>query len=221
MSTIPLSEPDPDSSWSLEQLKPRITQENNSVESYRRKTAIHTYRLGRLLTLAKSQIPHGEWAKFLEEMGISIATDNRARTLFDLIDSEDELKGLTITEAYEKAGISIGSKTKAETAQAKAQEPAPPLKLQPFDEGATDGSTEVTDQTDEGGSDDDDDDQSKVSDDLIESLTIMANELESFAADALPQISSDEREQIRIALQKVSTAHQKLLDAFFNAVEAA
>ncbi|WP_373651410.1 hypothetical protein [Schlesneria sp. DSM 10557] len=63
----------------LKQLKPLITKEYNLVESFRKKLAIHTYRLGRLLTLANKQVEYGQWGVFLEHLGVSSSTDLRAR----------------------------------------------------------------------------------------------------------------------------------------------
>ena len=98
----------PDSSWSLEQLKVFARTEHDALLGYAKKTALHTFRLGQALSLAKSKAKHGEWGDFLSDVGISVATDHRARKLFEFFKSIEEVEGLAISEAYEQSGISIG-----------------------------------------------------------------------------------------------------------------
>lgn len=108
----------PDASWSLEDLETEITHEQTAVLLHERKLAIHTYRLGRALALARQKVSHGEWGPFLTKHNLSPATDCRARQLFDRAPSEEALKGMTIQEAYERYGISTG-KDKSEKSKSR------------------------------------------------------------------------------------------------------
>ena len=106
----------PNASWSLDELKSSILYEHEVFSFFSRKTAFHAFCLGRVLTFAKDQVEKGTWGQFLKEVGISVTTDNRCRMLYEFIGSEEALDGLTITEAYEQAGVKLGKKTQAQSA---------------------------------------------------------------------------------------------------------
>ena len=98
----------PDQSWSLDKLKTCILENRDAIRSFRRKMAIHTHRLGCALSVAYQKLPRGKWAKFLKHVRISVATDNRARKIAKFFADEAELNGMTVTQAYRKAGIPLG-----------------------------------------------------------------------------------------------------------------
>jgi len=77
------SEVKPDESWDLDRLGKFIVSEIGVLQSLARKTAIHTWRVGQALSIAhtKAREDGVVWEEFLEEQGISVTTDWRARKL--------------------------------------------------------------------------------------------------------------------------------------------
>lgn len=98
----------PDASWSLDQLQDAAKSKNDEILECVKRLAIHVYRLGRVLTVAKPKAKHGEWGPFLAHARIAVATDYRARKLFEFFKSEAELDGLEICDAYRRAGVPLG-----------------------------------------------------------------------------------------------------------------
>ena len=96
--------PPPDESWKAQQLGQYARAQNKEIILGERKLAIHVYRLGQALTLAKKKTKHGQWAAFLKEYGISSATWIRVKQLVERA-SEAALLKLGLTEAYIKFGI--------------------------------------------------------------------------------------------------------------------
>ena len=82
--------------------------------------AIHTYRQGHALTIAfekvRTEQGYGHWGAYLKQHGISTSSDDRARKLFAVVENEEALEGLQITEAYEAFGIEKPKAAKATTA---------------------------------------------------------------------------------------------------------
>lgn len=109
----------PDDSWSLDQLQDAAKSKNDEILECFKRLAIHVYRLGRVLTVAKPKAKHGEWGPFLAHARITVATDYRARKLFEFFKSEAELDGLPICDAYQKAGIPLGKTAGSVPAQVK------------------------------------------------------------------------------------------------------
>ncbi|MGO8749765.1 MAG: hypothetical protein ACLQNE_27790 [Thermoguttaceae bacterium] len=96
--------PPPKKSWGIDQLDPYIQVQHEQIRYGERKLAIHTYRLGQALILAKKKVGHGEWGKFLKKHRISDSTWSRARQLVER-SNEADLGKLGIHDAYLKYGI--------------------------------------------------------------------------------------------------------------------
>lgn len=161
--------PVPDSSWSLDQLKELARTEHDAILGYARKTATHTFRLGQALTLAKSMTKHGGWASFLEDVGISVATDNRAQKVFDFFKVIEAVEGLTISEAYEKAGISLGKARIPSDGDSSEQEIVVVGASEPSDDQSeVDSDNDSEDESDNQSGDDFDDESENDSDDESE-----------------------------------------------------
>jgi hypothetical protein len=111
----------PNDQWSLSELSRLIKSEQDTIQSFARKMAVHVHRLGHALTLANGKVSRGKWAKFLKRHRISVSSDNRARAIYSFFSSEADLEGLTITQAYRKADIPLGNNpTKVSADNAKA-----------------------------------------------------------------------------------------------------
>ena len=76
-----------------------------AMGAHYKQIALHTVYLGIALNAAWESFDHGEWGKYLKEIGLSETTAWRARELAERVKSPDELKGLTKTEAYRAYGI--------------------------------------------------------------------------------------------------------------------
>ncbi len=116
----------PSGNWTLEQLGQYAKRHE---ETAKRKMAIHTYREGHALTIAfvkvQEELGYGHWGEYLEQHGISTSSDDRARKLYALVDNEEALSGLHITEAYHALGIEKPKTPKAaRTARTAKAQPA-------------------------------------------------------------------------------------------------
>jgi hypothetical protein len=99
-----LEVPPPDESWKPDQLGDYAQDQYRQITTAERKSAIHAYRLGQALVLAKQKTPHGKWGSFLKKHDISNPTWIRAKQLFQRATKEDLLT-LGLTEAYLRYGI--------------------------------------------------------------------------------------------------------------------
>jgi hypothetical protein len=104
-----LDDTTPSADWTVEQLGQYAHLHDKQYSLCGRKMAIHRFKEGWALTLAYEKVlkekGYGHWGKFLKEHGISPASDNRARELYKKAEREENLRGLTIQEAYERFGI--------------------------------------------------------------------------------------------------------------------
>lgn len=115
----------PESSWTIDQLGQFAKQNDKRCRQLGRKLAVHRYREGQALTLAHKKVPYGKWGWFLKKYRISKSSDNRARQLFAKVGSEEELRSLEITEAYERHGITKQRKAKGSYESLIKSLPAP------------------------------------------------------------------------------------------------
>lgn len=95
----------PDPNWTTDELGEFAKQQDEVCAGLGRQMAIHRYRQGHALALARQKVSHGAWGSFLLEHGISSSSDARARKLYRKVKSEEELDGLAIADAYERYGI--------------------------------------------------------------------------------------------------------------------
>jgi hypothetical protein len=102
----------PDPSWTTDELGVFAKHHDDACAGLGRQMAIHRYRQGHALTLARKKVPHGGWGIFLEEHGISSSSDGRARNLYKEVKSEKELEGMTIADAYQRYRIEKPAKPK-------------------------------------------------------------------------------------------------------------
>ncbi len=90
---------------------------------YHKKTAEHVWLMGQALTkakelhkqLKKQNKTQPNWDTVLEEHGITVPSDNRARRLYKGCSNIEQLQGRTIMQAYKAVGISNSTKTKPTT----------------------------------------------------------------------------------------------------------
>ena len=101
----------PDETWQAEALGEYAKVKQEYILSLDKRMAIHVWRLGKALSLAKEKVEKGEWkgstnwCDFLKRYKVSIASDWRARELHARCPEEKKAKGMGITEAYRKFGL--------------------------------------------------------------------------------------------------------------------
>jgi len=93
----------PSASWSLKRLADYTTSALGIIRHAGRRMATQTYRIGQALYYAKKKILN--WDAWLKEHDIPPVTAWEAIKLFEAVESEEELAGLTATEAKIKYGI--------------------------------------------------------------------------------------------------------------------
>ncbi|MBY0457527.1 MAG: hypothetical protein K2V38_09340 [Gemmataceae bacterium] len=84
----------PDEQWSLARL-------GSFCSKAQKKLAIHAWRFGHALNLARSKQPHGDWQAWKNKYvpGLGHSSEHRYRTLARSL-TEDSLEGMGLTEAY-------------------------------------------------------------------------------------------------------------------------
>jgi len=75
----------------------------------------HYWQLGRILTLARKQMPRGEWANYLATLGIEKTRASKARTIFRTFSTAAAAVGLSVAEAYERRSRSPCGKSRLST----------------------------------------------------------------------------------------------------------
>ena len=105
----------PSANWTPDQLGKYAKYQDEQGQIIGRQLAVHRFRQGHALTLAKERIEkeqgYGHWGLYLKEHGISTSSDDRARKLYAAAGTEEALAGMQITEAYQTFGV---EKPKAE-----------------------------------------------------------------------------------------------------------
>ena len=114
-----LDDQNPSADWSDDELGKYAKQQDEQCEGAKKRMAIHRYREGHALTLAYVRIfgkkGRGAWGVFLQSHGISHSSDDRARKLYKMVKSEDDLDNLRIMEAYRQFGIETPRKKKGDS----------------------------------------------------------------------------------------------------------
>ena len=98
--------PPPDKAWTPNKLGQYAAEQNEQLKLVNRRLAIHVYRLGQALILAKAKTKHGKWGGFLRKYRISHATWIRAKQLAERA-TEADLRKVGLTESYVKFGILV------------------------------------------------------------------------------------------------------------------
>ena len=126
----------PDPSWSVTRLmkfaagtaaqSDRLETESEGLFEQARAlshdSALQTHRLGEALTIARKKLPAGNsWTEMLKSFGIAKTTAWEAMKLFTLAPLEDQLKGLTRTEAKINFGIVKPKKKSSRRLHTKAE----------------------------------------------------------------------------------------------------
>jgi len=90
----------PNEAWDIERLGAFARARHQEIDADEQSLARAYWRLGMALNLARSQFSHGQWAKFLEELGIGKTRASKDRAIRRSFDNEDAVEGLLVQEAY-------------------------------------------------------------------------------------------------------------------------
>jgi hypothetical protein len=95
---LPASEPNND--WLPEQLSIYArTQYQQIIDAETHLTRPY-WRLGHALSLAKKTFGHGQWVRYLKELGIDKTRASKAQAIYRTFAKEDDVASLTVEEAY-------------------------------------------------------------------------------------------------------------------------
>lgn len=90
----------PNEAWDVERLGAFAQVRHHEIETDERSLARAYWWLGLALNLARRQFSHGQWARFLEELGIEKTRASKARAIQRSFETEDSVEGLSVQEAY-------------------------------------------------------------------------------------------------------------------------
>ena len=92
----------PNEAWDVERLGEFARARHQEIDADEQSLARAYWQLGLALNLARRQFSHGQWAKFLDELGIDKTRASKARAIQRTFDTENSVDGLSVQEAYRK-----------------------------------------------------------------------------------------------------------------------
>ena len=91
---------EPNNEWGLDELSLYAQMQHRQIIDGEKLLTPSYWRLGHALVLAKQALNHGQWARYLRELGIDKTRACRARAIYRTFAKEEELGGLTVEQAY-------------------------------------------------------------------------------------------------------------------------
>lgn len=92
----------PSHTWTLDQLTAVAREEHAALLAEERSATARYWRLGQVLRLARKQFGHGQWTRYLKELGIDKTRAVKALRIFESFATEAQTAPLTVAEAYAK-----------------------------------------------------------------------------------------------------------------------
>jgi len=92
----------PEESWDLETLAQYSRAQGDRINQAEQTLSLLYWRLGAALTYARRHFDHGQWSRYLEQLGIDRTRASKARAIFRTFRSEQFVAGLSVDEAYSK-----------------------------------------------------------------------------------------------------------------------
>ncbi|MEA1950627.1 MAG: hypothetical protein U9N87_04540 [Planctomycetota bacterium] len=108
-----LHDGEPTNEWGVEELGLYARMQHRRIIDGEKLLTPSYWQLGHALVLAKKAFDHGQWARYLEDLGIDKTRACKARAIHRTFAQVDDVAGLTVEQAY---------------AQRKSQKPAKPDK---------------------------------------------------------------------------------------------
>jgi len=115
----------PSHTWTLEQLTAAASEEHAALLAEERSTTARYWRLGQVLRLARKQFAHGQWTRYLKELGIEKTRAVKALRIFESFTTEAQTAPLTVAGAYAKRRRRTRTARKHVAAE-QAQQPSAP-----------------------------------------------------------------------------------------------
>lgn len=88
--------------WSLDRLSSAAASEYAAICAGERRHTAGYWRLGQLLSLARKQFHHGQWAAYLKHLAIDKSRAAKAMRIFETFATAEQTGQLTVAEAYEQ-----------------------------------------------------------------------------------------------------------------------
>lgn len=107
----------PSPEWTPQELVAYALSQHEAILDDERGLAIKYWRLGVSLNLLRKNFDHGQWERQLKELNIEKTKACRARTIASTFDTEAEVAGLTVKEAYDQRVRKTRDNSKASVAQ--------------------------------------------------------------------------------------------------------
>jgi hypothetical protein len=101
----------PPDKWDIDRLGEFAATEYRAIVADETTLAPRYWRLGMALNLARKQIRHGKWMNFLKLYAIDKTRASKARAIHRTFESEQDLDGLTVEEAYARRERRGGDRT--------------------------------------------------------------------------------------------------------------
>ncbi|MBI1311626.1 hypothetical protein GC176_10055 [bacterium] len=105
----------PSESWGTARLGQFAATQHCAIARRERALPRRYWRLGRALDLARDKVPHGEWNEFLEQHGIEKTRASKARAIYRSFDSEGDVTGLSVEEAYDQRTRKFATRAQSPT----------------------------------------------------------------------------------------------------------
>jgi hypothetical protein len=95
-----LPEGEPTNEWGVEQLGVYAQVQYRQIVEEEKHLSCSYWRLGHALSLAKKAFAHGQWERYLEELGIDKTRASKARAIFRTFADEKDVRELSVEAAY-------------------------------------------------------------------------------------------------------------------------
>lgn len=92
----------PTAEWLPEELGAYAQAQHQAILDDERQLAVKYWRLGLALNLLRKNFDHGQWERLLHALNIEKSKASRARAIGRTFGKEEDLEGLTVTQAYDK-----------------------------------------------------------------------------------------------------------------------
>lgn len=86
----------------LERLSALAAEVHTKITEGEKSATPNYWQLGRILQLARKQVPRGTWAAYLATLGIEKTRASKARAIFQAFSTANALVGLSVAAAYER-----------------------------------------------------------------------------------------------------------------------
>ena len=96
----PLSSGTPTREWGVDELGSYAQLQNRQIVEGEKLLTPSYWRLGQALTFAKKSLNHGQWGRYLKELGIDKSRASKARAIYGAFANLEDVAELTVEGAY-------------------------------------------------------------------------------------------------------------------------